>query len=425
MSRTWVEAGVGLAALATAGSAFAEGTASVPVTMTEAIRRALAQNPTFVVARDEITRAQALLEQVRSQSIPTVTGTASYLQLSASQVFDGIVTQPASQENLSGIVRIPLVNPRAWAQWSHAGDNIDVATAAAFDTRRIIAVATGHAYLSVLEQKRVLEANQRALDTAKAHLDDAHARFVAGAGNRLDEVRAGEQLAADETLVESSRAAVVRATEALGVLAGQDTPLDSTDEPRFAVLPPLDHAVDLATQERSDVVAARQRGKAAHDIRRDNWTELSPSVAGTFTAFYQNPPTSLLPATGWQAELLLTVPFYDGGLACGLGKERRTLESEATTQTEATVRQARSDVRAAYDTVARARAALPRALEASRLGKEALELTIQAYEAGASTNIEVIDAEQTARDAEIQAEVAADTERQATLDALAAVGQFP
>jgi len=64
-------------------------------------------------------------------------------------------------------------------------------------------------------------------------------------------------------------------------------------------------------------------------------------------------------------------------------------------------------------------------LERARLANEALALTTRAYLAGQSTNIEVIDAEQTARDADIAAEVAADTERQATLDALAGVGLFP
>ena len=62
---------------------------------------------------------------------------------------------------------------------------------------------------------------------------------------------------------------------------------------------------------------------------------------------------------------------------------------------------------------------------AARLANEALRLATLAYIAGATTNLEVIDAERQARDAETQEEVAADNARQAQLDLLAASGRFP
>jgi outer membrane protein len=89
------------------------------------------------------------------------------------------------------------------------------------------------------------------------------------------------------------------------------------------------------------------------------------------------------------------------------------------------VRQSRSDVRAAFETLRRSEESLIQARNAASLAGEALNLASLAYNAGATTNLEVIDAEQTARDAEIQAEVAADNARQARLDMLAAVGRFP
>jgi outer membrane protein TolC len=82
-------------------------------------------------------------------------------------------------------------------------------------------------------------------------------------------------------------------------------------------------------------------------------------------------------------------------------------------------------VRAAFETLRRAEESLTQARSAASLAGEALSLASLAYNAGATTNLEVIDAEQTARDAEIQAEVAADNARQARLDMLAAIGSFP
>jgi outer membrane protein len=418
------KAAVAVAAFSTAGAAWGDG--APPVSLQEAVRLTLLGNPTFLVAREEIARAQGLLEQARAQSIPIVGATGNLQQLNTSRSFEGFVTQPATQVNFTGTLTVPLVNPRAWALWSHAGENVDVAKASAYDTRRTIAVATGHAYLAVLAQKRVLEANLRSRETARAHLEDAHARYAAGASGRVDEVRAGQVLAADEALVETSQAAVVTAQEALGVLAGRSTALDAKGDPNLAPVPPFEQGLAMAGQQRSDVVAANERLRYAHAVHRDNWTELGPSLTGSFQVFYQDPPTSLLTTTtGWQAELFLNVPIFDGGYTCGTGKERAALEREADVALDGVVRQARSDVRATYSTLLRARSALPQTREASRLANEALVLTTRAYMAGQSTNIEVIDAEQTARDADIAAEVAADTERQATLDALAAVGLFP
>ena len=123
--------------------------------------------------------------------------------------------------------------------------------------------------------------------------------------------------------------------------------------------------------------------------------------------------------------MLLTVPFYDGGLRYGLADERAALTAEAHTQYESLVRQAKSDVRVAFEAVKRAEAALVAANDAARLAHEALDLANIAYKAGATTNIEVIDAERRARDADTAAAVSEDTARQARVDLLAGSGRFP
>ena len=132
-----------------------------------------------------------------------------------------------------------------------------------------------------------------------------------------------------------------------------------------------------------------------------------------------------LPRTGWQAEFVLTVPFYDGGLRYGLEHERKALAEEAKLVSEATLRQARSDVRVAFEEIQRADIALDQATQSSAFASRALQLANIAYRAGATTNLEVIDAERQARDAENQAAIAEDAARQARLDLLAASGRFP
>ena len=158
---------------------------------------------------------------------------------------------------------------------------------------------------------------------------------------------------------------------------------------------------------------------------RDSYADYLPILSGVVQPFYQNPSSLTLPTTGWQAQLLLSLPLYDGGNRYGLKHERDALHDQAKTRLDAALRQARSEVRIAFEAVQQADGALGQSREAMKLAQEALELAQLAYRAGATSNIEVVDAERRARDAETDAAVAEDGARQARLDLLAAAGRFP
>jgi outer membrane protein TolC len=391
--------------------------------LAKAVETALAHNPTAVIAYDEIRRAQAIVEQIRSNALPTVYGNGTFTQLNNARVLEGVVSEPQTSLILGATLTVPIVVPRPWAQWSQSKDQVKFARASAIDTRRVIAVAVARAYLTIVAQKRVIDTAVRARDADKAHYEFAHVRLGGGVGNRIDEVRAEQQLRSDEANVEQQYANLTKDREVLGVLVGIRGPLDA-EEPNLQA--PTDPRQAMADAEhRTDVVAADARLKAARHAVHDNWTDYSPYLTGSFMPFYSTPATVTYPTTGWQAELLLTVPFYDAGLRYGQEKERGVARDEAQTQLEATLRQARSDVRTAFEELKRADAALAAARHAAELAETGLDLANKAYRAGASTNIEVIDAERTARDAETAVVVAEDGARQARLDLLAATGRFP
>jgi len=400
-----------------------EANAPPAVGLARAVSLALSRNPTALVAYDEIRRAQSLVEQTRSSALPTLTGNATFTRLDSDRVLGTTVISPANQLNASLQLTVPIVVPRPWAQWSEAKDGVDVARASAADVRRTVAVAVARAYLTVVAQKRVIDAAVRARDTDKAHYEYAHQRYAGGVGNRIDEVRADQQLQSDEATVQQQYSDLARDREALGVLVGVGGPLDAQEPNLQAPTNPQQAMHDA--EHRTDVVAADRRVKAAEHAVHDDWTDYSPYLTGVFQPFYQTPPTLTMPTTGWQAELVLNVPLYDGGLRYGQEKERDAARDEARANLDATLRQARSDVRVAFEEMRRADAALAAARQAAQLAESALDLANIAYRAGAYTNIEVIDAERTARDAETAVAVAEDGARQARLDLLAATGRFP
>ncbi|MFN2550345.1 MAG: TolC family protein, partial [Myxococcales bacterium] len=333
----------------------------------------------------------------------------------------------AGRDQLSGNVTLslPLFVPQRWLAWAHASAQEDVARASAEDVARGVAVATARAYLGVMAQHRLVQIDIQARDDAKAHLDDAHARFEVGSGNRLDEVRAGQELATDESNLAAAQSGLVRAMEALGVLVGEEGPVEVTEEIALPKLPAPEEAVNDAETLRTDVRLSRERQEAARKVLRDSYADYLPLLTAVIAPFYQHPPTLTVPETGWQAQLLLTIPLYDGGARYGLRRERSATYEEAKVQAAGLMLEVRSELRTAFEEVKRADQSLSAARQAAKLAHDALEMTMLAYREGATNDLEVVDAERRSRDADTAALVAEDTARQARIDLLAASGRFP
>lgn len=396
------------------------------LTLDEAVRRAVLRNSTALVARQEILRAEGVLREVRAPALPALAGNAAGTQVDAARRSGGTLVQGQSSLSANLMLSLALIAPARWAAWAHAGDQAAIARLSAEEVGRGVAVATARAYLAVMAQHRLVQIDSQASESAKAHLADSRARFEAGTGNRLDVVRAGQELATDESNIAAAQANLTRAMEALGVLVGEEGPVEVTEQ--IALPEPLrapDQALMDAEELRPDVRAQKARAEAARRVLRDSYTDYLPLLTASVEPFFQHPSTLTQPHTGWQAQLLLTVPFYDGGARYGLRRERSALYEESKAQLTGLLLQARSDVRTAFEEVRRADEGLLAARESARLAHEALDLTNLSYREGAIRDLEVVDAERIARDADTAALSAEDASRQARIDLLAASGHFP
>ena len=136
------------------------------ISFVDAIRRATANNPTAQQAAAGILRAEALLQQVHSRTRPSIDASVSLDVIDPVSSFDGNNITPRAQTATSATFRAPLWTPLAWALRVQASDQVLVAQGAAADIRRQLAVATADAYLAVIVQRRGLELNERARDSA-------------------------------------------------------------------------------------------------------------------------------------------------------------------------------------------------------------------------------------------------------------------
>jgi outer membrane protein TolC len=400
-------------------------TPATRVTLDEAVGRALARNPTYRTALLDIRRAEAVVRETKAAWLPTLTGNGNVTHLDGNRVNGGTVIESQNELGANLTLTVPLVMARQWMNTEESRLSADATAATSADVRRTVAYATGQTYLAVYAQKVVIAIDELARDTAKRHADYAHERYAGGVGTSLDEVRANQEVATDDALVQQAYAQLAAVEEALGIVLGADEPFDTAGDATLAAPPSLEDGLHDAAH-RADVRALDARLKAATKVVGDDWSDYAPYLVGVAEPFYQNPP--IIPTTpmrGYALELLLTVPLYDGGLRYGEHRERDALREEASVADEAGLRQARSDVRAAFEATRRANDGLRSSRDAAKLAAHALDLANAAYRAGAVTNIEVIDAEQQARDTATQEEAAANTSRQARLTMLTATGRFP
>ena len=394
------------------------------VTFEEAVQRAIKSHPTVQQAAAGILRADAILQQVRARSLPLVNATVSTNVIDPVTEFAGASINPRTQTVTSADVSVPLFAPVRWAERAQAEDDVAVSLRNADETRRAVAVAAGEAYLAIITQRRVLELNELARDNARAHFTFANQRYEGGIGSRLNALRAEQEVSSDEARVEDARLAIRRAQEALGVLIAADGPVDAAGEPIFEVPPPEVPDLQLITN-RQDILAIAARQFAAERRVRDAWKDYLPSVTALFTPTVLAPTGLFANARSWRGSVLFTIPVFEGGGRRGQARERQALVDIVRAERTDAERQASSEIRTAREAVAATERALMFARTAARQANEVVQITDVAFREGATTNIEVIDAQRRARDAETTAAIAEDAVRRARLELLVATGRFP
>lgn len=388
----------------------------------EAVKTALDRNPSVAAAAVAVSEADARLQVARSSTRPYVNATVTNTTLDGQRGFSGGVTQPQNQFAFGATASMPLLAALSWAQVSQARDQITVATETAADARRLVAVGAAQAYLSVIAARRQLEVDERALEAARAHLDYANKRLEGGVGSRLNQVRAAQAVSSDESRLEATRLALHRAQEALGVALAEDGPIDAGNVPAFEA-PPAG-AADQWMTARADLRAQTATIRSAEHVIRDAWKVWVPTASVAFTPQLITPAGLFQPSRTWRLSFTVSQPVFDSSPRAQLALQRIALDRATLARSTREI-QVRSEIRVAEEAVRSQERALESARRAADQANEVLRISTAAFEVGATTNIEVIDAQRSARDAETTAAIVEDALRRARLDLLVALGRFP
>jgi outer membrane protein len=393
------------------------------VTLEQAVERAIKNNPTVAQAAEGILRAEGLLQQTRAAAMPFVNASFTGLVNSTERRFDDVVTSPQTQTTFTGQIGMPVLAASRWAATTQARDQVEISNLLTADVRKNIAVATAQAYLAIIALKREVEVIQLAYDTSLTHLDYARRRLEAGAGTRVNELRAGQEASANEARLETAQLGVNRAQEALGVLIASNGPADSAGDPVFDIPAVTDEAAWMAL--RPDVRLFTAEERAADRVWRDSSKDWFPTGIASFDPQAIVPSSIFTSPRSWRFVVTFSQPVFDGGQRRGQRRVREANLNVSRLALTGLQLQARSEVRVAQEGVRRSGRALTSLRSAASQAAEVLKITTFAFEAGATTNLEVVDAQRQAREADTAAVLAEHVMRRAQLDLLTALGRFP
>lgn len=389
------------------------------VEFSEAVQQAVERNPTVASAATAIARAEALVQQSRAALLPTVNASVTSVTYDSERGFEDLVTQPRSQVLFGASAVMPILAAEARARVTQGRDNIDVARLATAEVRQQVAIGAAQAYLAVIAARRQVEVNERAVESATAHFDFAQKRFEGGAGSRLNQLRAAQALSRDEAALENARFALRQAEEALGLLLAEDGPVTAGAEPSFDV----PEAADGWLTDRPDVQTQVRTIEAAERVLRDSWKAWLPTASVSFAPQAVAPGSAFAPSASWQLSVNLSQRLFDRRPAADRALRQVAVAQASFVRDDIELR-ARAEERIARQALASSERVLAASRRAAEQADEVLAITTAAFEVGATTNLEVIDAQRSARDAATAAAFAEDAARRARFDLLVAMGRF-
>ncbi len=366
-------------------------------TLGELLKAAEDYNVDQRISRVQRERAATELQAAWSSLTPSVTAQATWtnnqypVEIALGPGAPPITITPANQ--FDGVLRfeLPLIDTQRWFRISTADSASESAEHRYEQTRDGVILQVSTTYYSYAAALAVRESAQRSLGVAEAQLKLQEIRFSAGSITELELLRARAEVQRNKQLVADSLALVANTRRALRTLTGgelQDDALLPEDD-----LQPVAALSDVEgrTAENPAVKAAESDARTAERLARSAKFALVPQLTANFTERFTN-------ATGFAGNAAL----YTAGIGLVWRLDATTffnmkLQSQQADiaqlgierQTLATRDRIHSDwqrLNTAIEKVGSAKSQVEAATRAAKIARDR-------YDAGAATQIDVIQAE--------------------------------
>lgn len=378
------------------------------------IASALEKNPSRSISRAALLTAEANRLQAASTLLPTVRAQASYTYNDRKVVlpfdFDGpggedpvdIVITPWNSQDAFVTARVPIIDPPGFARWRAARHAAAAATQDDRASEIDVALDVARDYYAAVAAQQVLRAAERAKSVADENARIVQARLNAGATTPLLADRADLEVSRAEQIVIDARRGWQAAIRALSSASGLPEP-SSLAAPAPATDPAPSEESLLATAEKSrpELAAARAKSLEAKRARGAAWASYGPNVYATGTERYTNATGFSGRKDTWSVGVTAEWLLLEGGQRSADLKRERASILRANALLEQQRLAVRDEVHSAWLDVEAARAKLVASRRGDEVSQRAAEETRTRFKAGTATQLDVIQSDRDALQAQV------------------------
>ena len=381
-----------------------------PMSLHDAIRTALAQNGDILKSQHDLEAAHGVAIQTRAILLPKLRGASDYQHTEAVETDPGSATQTfrPPKDQWSGSIRL-VQSLYEGGRMVSAFRSARLVTEQAFqEYQTVIAntlLTTRTAYYNVLLAEQEITVRDAAVKLLAQELENTKRRFDAGAVPRFDVLRGEVEVANARPKLIRARNTYRTAKNNLANVLGynipsgvlEDLPINLTTkldpEPFDIALP---SALAQAKERRSELSALRTEV----DLQRERVVAAKsgykPSL-GVFASYgghnSQFRDEFYRDVTGPTAGVEMRWDIFDGLATQGKVVEARARQSKASVSLDEMVRRVEQEVRTAYSSFIEAREVLESQKKVAEKAEEAIRLASARYDAGSSTQLDLLNAQ--------------------------------
>lgn len=385
------------------------------LSLQEAIQRGLAYNLGAVGLAQAVRQAHGKARVARSALLPNLTGDLAETVQQTNLAATGIkvkspvfafptVVGPFNYFDLRARLSQTVVDLTAWKNYKSANENLHADQLSAQDSRDLVVLAVGGAYLQVLADKARVQSARAQLDTASALFQQASQQRAAGIVAQVDVDRSQVQALTQQQRVTSLQNDLAKHKINLARMTGlpPNDHYDLSDQVPFSSAPPItvEEALSQAFQQRSDLKAAAVQVRAADLALSGAHSERLPTLSmnADYGVIGINPSQShgTFSVTG-----TLRFPIWEGGRTAGNIEQADATLTQRRAELEDLKLQIESEIRKVYLDLQAATSEVEVAQKNILVSGETLDLTRQRVEAGVAGSVELVQSQESLATAEL------------------------
>ncbi len=385
------------------------------LSLREAIQRGLEYNLGAVGLAQAVRQAHGQTLVARSALLPNLTGDLAETVQQTDLAAEGFrfkipgfaipsIVGPFNYFDLRARLSQTVVDLTAWKNYKAANENLHADQLSSQDSRDLVVLAVGGAYLEVLADKARVQSALAQLDTANALYRQASQQRDVGVMAKVDVDRSQVQALTEQQRVTSFENDLAKQKINLARMTGlpPNDQYDLSDDVPFSTAPPItvDDALRQAFEQRSDLKAAAAQVRAAGLALSGARSERLPSLSvnADYGVIGTNPAQShgTFSATG-----TLRFPIWEGGRTEGDIEQANATLTQRRAELEDLKLEVESEIRKIYFDLEAATSQVEVAQKNVQVAKETLDLTRQRVEAGVADSVELVQSQESLAGAEL------------------------